>query len=151
MKAHDEIGAVRLGLLQKVQMTDMKEIKGPRHVHDLVVGLGPLLVGELEDLLGGGQELGQAGPGGPGAGVRAHVPGGTPVHLVLLVAALKMILAHEQHPSHTVGRGDALGPLALLGAPGRLHDVVGICPISSHGDVITMNTEIALIPTKHDN
>ncbi len=69
VKSDDEIGAERLGLLQKVQVAHVKEIKGSRHVDNLVRGLGPLLVGELENLLGGGQELAQARPGGPGAGV----------------------------------------------------------------------------------
>jgi hypothetical protein len=73
VKSDDEIGAERLGLLQEVQVAHVKEIKGSRHVDNLIRGLGPLLVGELENLLGGGQELAQARPGGPGAGVRAHV------------------------------------------------------------------------------
>ncbi len=85
VESDDEIGAERLGLLQKVQVAHVKEIKGSRHVDNLVRGLGPLLVGELENLLGGGQELAQARPGGPGAGIRAHVARGAPVHCVLLV------------------------------------------------------------------
>ncbi len=128
-------------------MANVKEVKGTRHVDYLVGGGRSLLIGELENFLSGWQELGQSSPGGPRASIRAHVVGGAPVNLVLLLAPLKMVLAQQQHPPHQVGRGDALGTLALLVAAGSLHYVIGVRTVSGQGDVITVNTEVAVIST----
>ena len=86
-----------------------------------------LAVGELEEFLGGGQELGESRPGRPGCCSCAHLRGGSTVDLmqsyslphpdaiqstihpytdqiivfpdlVFLVANLQMLLAQQQHP-----------------------------------------------------
>ena len=56
-----------------------------------------------------------------------------------------MISGEEQHPPHQVSGGHPLGPLTLLVSPRRLDDVVGVCTISCHGDVVSMNTEITVV------
>lgn len=49
-------------LLQKVQVSNVEQVKGTGHVDNLVTGLGLSAVGELEDLLGGWNELGHPSP-----------------------------------------------------------------------------------------
>ena len=56
-------------------MSDVEEVEGSRHVHYLVPRLGLPAVGELQDLLRGGQELGHARPGGARVGVGGQLHG----------------------------------------------------------------------------
>lgn len=62
MQPDDEIIAEGFRLFQKVQMTDVKQVKRTGYVDDFVAGFRVLAVAELADLLSCLQELARAGP-----------------------------------------------------------------------------------------
>ena len=58
--AHIQEVALRLGLLQGLNVAHMEQVEVAVHVHDLVVGAGCPVVGELRDAPSGGDEGGDA-------------------------------------------------------------------------------------------
>lgn len=111
VESDDQVVPFRPRLLQEVEVADVEEIEGAGGIDYLVAGLRRLAVGELDDFLGCGQELGAAGPGRPGRRVLAHGRRVLVFHLVLVRALAEMLPGHQQHAADQVGGGDARCPL----------------------------------------
>ena len=62
VEADDDVVALLGALLEEVEVADVEEVEGARHVDDAVAGARGATVGELQDLLRRGEELVDPGP-----------------------------------------------------------------------------------------
>lgn len=99
------------------------------NTHNFVGGLGWDSVTELNDLLGGRQELAAPGPRAACLVVLAEFRGALLLDLVLVGAAPEVGLRHEQHPADQVSRRDAGRPGDFPGRRGEdINFKVLLCP-----------------------
>eukprot|EP00048_Salpingoeca_helianthica_P006379 m.97768 g.97768 ORF g.97768 m.97768 type:complete len:394 (+) comp13989_c1_seq5:650-1831(+) len=138
----DQKLAELLCLLEGVDVADVEEIKRSRHVDDSVTGLGLTALGELNDTLGGGQELGHPGPGRGRAVALAQR-----LHILGQHRRVGPVLRprHQEHAADEIGGGDTLRALALTVAASILDNLVSVMAIRRRGDIIAMDAKVTAI------